>query len=80
MCSRINKIIIGLTTWMNKCVVSVQIEIKCISMEGKIMGFFWRKECVGTPQRLLGNSMALNKGDLVGCLSISTCIFFYLHV
>ena len=54
MCSRINKIIIGLTTWMNKCVVSVQIEIKCISMEGKIMGFFWRKECVGAPQRLLG--------------------------
>ena len=43
MCRRINTIIVGLTTWTEKCVVSIQSWIKCVSMEGNVMGFFGGK-------------------------------------
>ena len=35
-----SRIMMGLTTWMKNCVVSIQIWIKCISMEGNVAGFF----------------------------------------
>ena len=49
---------------MKKCVVSVQICIKRVSMEGNVVGFFWVKECVGALQRPLGFVMVLNMWDL----------------
>ena len=41
MCSLNNKLIMGLTTWMKKRVVFVQILIKRVSMKGTVMGFFF---------------------------------------
>ena len=35
--------IMGLTTWMKKCAVSIQIRIKHVSKEGNVMRFFWGK-------------------------------------
>ena len=68
MCSRISRIIMGMTTWMKKCVVFVQIGIKCVSMKENVVEFVLKKECVGTPQRLLGFAAALNMWDLARCL------------
>ena len=48
---------------MKKCVVFVQIWIKHINMEGIVVEIFWGKECVGTPQRLLGFATMLNMWD-----------------
>ena len=58
----------GLTTWMKKCVVFVQIWIKHAGMKGNVVGFFGGKECVDAPQRLLGFATMLNMWDLVGSL------------
>ena len=44
MCSLNNKLIMGLTTWMKKRVVFVQILIKRVSMKGTVMGGFFFKE------------------------------------
>ena len=54
VCNRISRIVMSLTTWMKKCVVSVQLWIKHVSMEGNVVGFFMGEECVGAPQQLLG--------------------------
>ena len=50
----------GLTTWMKKCVVFVQILIKHVNMEENVVGFFRGKECDGAPQQLLGFATTLN--------------------
>ena len=52
MCNKISRIITSLTAWMKKCAVYVQIRIECVSMKENVVGFFWEKECVGTPQHM----------------------------
>ena len=68
MCNKINRIIMGLTAWIKKCIVSIQVWIKCVSMEGNVVRFFWGKECAGAPQRPLGFTTALNMWDLAQVL------------
>ena len=52
------------TIWMKKCVVSIQIWIKRVSMKKNVVKFFWGKECTGTPQWPLGFATTLNMWDL----------------
>ena len=69
VCSRIDTIIMGLTTWMNKCVVYVQIWVKRVSMEGNIMGFLREGMCWCSLMVIgMGFATTLNMWDLFGCL------------
>ena len=70
----------GLTIGMKKCVVSLQIESSALVWRETSWEFFWGNECVGAPQRPLGFATTLDMWDLIGCMSISTHIFCYLHV
>ena len=53
---------------MKNCVVSVQIRIKHVSMEGNVMDFSFGKERIGPPQQPLGVATTLNMWDLARCL------------
>ena len=55
----------GLTTCMEKWVVSVQMWIKCVSIEGDVVEFFSGE---GMCWRPLGFATTSNMWDLVGCL------------
>ena len=75
VCSRINRLIIGLTTWMKKYVVSVQISIKGVSMEVIVMGYLRGKECVGVAQRPSGFVMTLNMWDPLTSIQVLVVVF-----